>query len=252
MSAPLIPVNIISIYEVGGHRTLLPKRMAQCTPDMKMAIFQLSADVENKGGEYVLSDLFRSYDMQLQAHLDFTSGKKKSFSPAPGGSMHEAGRAFDVDLSALKMPLSAFWKIAARCGAVPINAKPDASASEAWHFECRGSHQLVYDYYKSGKGSNFDAPYKAMAASAIAAVGIPVDKFGDKAIGACIQSALIRLGKDIGNMDGDVGPKTKAALSALKVEATSADEQLAALEALLQKQFPGEFFDRTPDPGVIQ
>jgi len=37
----------------------------------------------------MLSDLLRSYDMQLQAHLDYTSGKKSAFSPAPGGSMHE-------------------------------------------------------------------------------------------------------------------------------------------------------------------
>jgi hypothetical protein len=252
MTAPLVPVNVISIYEVGGHRTMLPKRMAQCAPDMKAAIFQLGTALESKGGEFVLSDLFRSYDMQLQAHLDFTSGKKKSFSPAPGGSMHEAGRAFDVDLSSLKISLAAFWKVAAGFGIVPINAKPDASASEAWHFECRGSHQRVYDYYSEGKGSNFSAPYKAMAASAIAAVGIPVDKFGDKALGACIQSALIRLGKTIGNMDGDVGPKTRAALTALKLADLSPDEQLGGLEVLLQKQFPNEFFDQSPDPDVIR
>ena len=252
MTAPLVPVNVISIYQVAGHPASLPKRMAICTPDMKLAIFNLSAALIDKGGEFVLSDLFRSYDMQFQAHLDFTSGKKKSFSPAPGGSMHEAGRAFDVDLGSLKITLSAFWKIAAGFNVVPINLKPDAAASEAWHFECRGSHQLVYDYYKSGFGSNFDAPYKAMAASAIAASGLPVDKFSGKAVGACIQSALIRLGKNIGNMDGDVGPKSKAALTALKLAELSPEEQFSSLEALLQKQFPDEYFDRVPDAGVIQ
>ena len=252
MTAPVLPVNIISIYEVAGHRTLLPKRMANCTPDMKLATFNLSAELVSKGGEFVLSDLFRSYDMQLQAHLDFTSGKKKSFSPAPGGSMHEAGRAFDVDLGSLKVTLAAFWKIAAGFGIVPINVKPDPGASEAWHFECRGSHQLVYDYYKSKLGTNFDAPYKAMAASAIAAIGVPVDKFGDKALGACIQSALIRLGKNIGNMDGDIGPKSKAALATLNLADMLASEQLSSLEALLQKQFPDEYFDRVPDAGFIQ
>lgn len=252
MTAPLLPVNVISIYEIAGHRSSLPKRMAKCAPDMKLAIFNLSKALTARGGEFVLSDLFRSYDMQFQAHLDFTSGKKKSFSPAPGGSMHEAGRAFDVDIDALKISLSAFWKISASFGVVPINAKPDAGASEAWHFECRGSHQLVYDYYKSGFGTNFDAPYKAMAASAISAVGIPVDKFKGKALGASIQSALIRLGKKIGNMDGDVGPKSKAALSSLKLIDLAPDEQFASLKALLQKQFPDEYFDRVPDSGDIR
>ena len=252
MTAPLVPVNVISIYQVAGHPATLPKRMARCTPDMKLALFNLSAALADKGGEFVLSDLFRSYDMQLQAHLDFTSGKKKSFSPAPGGSMHEAGRAFDVDLGALKITLAAFWKIAAGFNVVPINLKPDAGASEAWHFECRGSHQLIYDYYKNGFGTNFDAPYKAMAASAIAAVGVPLDKFSDKALGACIQSALIRLGKNIGNIDGDVGPKCKAALTALNLADRSPEAQFSSLEALLQKQFPDEYFDRVPDVGVIQ
>jgi hypothetical protein len=252
MTAPVVPVNVISIYQVSGHRSLLPKRMARCTPDMKMTIFQLSAALTAKGGEFVLSDLFRSYDMQLQAHLDYTSGKKKSFSPSPGGSLHEGGRAFDVDLGALKVTLAEFWEIAAAFGIVPINAKPDPGASEAWHFECRGSHQLVYDYYKNKEGTNFDAPYKAMAASAIAAIDVPVDKFGEKSLGACIQSALIRLGNNIGNMDGDVGPKSKVALSSLGLGDLSAAEQMAGLEVLLQKKFPEEYFDRTPDPGFIQ
>src|SRR6185295_7452452 len=115
----------------------------------------------------------------LQAHLDFTSGKKSAFSPAPGGSMHESGRAFDIDLASTKVNLSTFWEIARGAGVVPIIAKPDPKLSECWHFECRGSHQLVYDYYKAGKGTNFASPSQAMAASAIVAIGARHDKYKD-------------------------------------------------------------------------
>jgi len=72
MFTPLIPIDIDSIY--GGKS--LPKRMAFCTPDMYAAIFATKADLKATNNDLVLSDLFRSYDMQFQAHLDFTSGKK--------------------------------------------------------------------------------------------------------------------------------------------------------------------------------
>jgi D-alanyl-D-alanine carboxypeptidase len=110
MFAPVEDIKIKSIYPSGD----LPKNMARCTPDMLNALQGAAADVKTAGGELILSDLYRSYDMQLQAHLDYVTGKKKAFSPPPGGSMHEAGRAFDLDLSSLKMKLSDFWKIAAK------------------------------------------------------------------------------------------------------------------------------------------
>jgi D-alanyl-D-alanine dipeptidase len=148
MFAPLEDIKIKSIYPSGD----LPKNMARCTPDMLNALQGAAADVKTAGGELILSDLYRSYDMQLHAHLDYVTGKKKAFSPPPGGSMHEAGRAFDLDLSSLKMKLSDFWKIAAKHQLQPIIDTPSAGALEAWHFDCRGSHGLVYDYYAAGKG----------------------------------------------------------------------------------------------------
>ena len=95
MTAPLVKATVLSIYKVSGHRVLMPERMARATPDLKRAMYAIRDALRARGGDLVLSDLFRSYDMQLQAHLDFTSGKKSAFSPAPGGSMHESGRAFD-------------------------------------------------------------------------------------------------------------------------------------------------------------
>lgn len=243
MKTPLIPIDIISIYKNKlGDALPLPKRMAQCTTDTYDALFGIAADVAKKGGKLVLSDLFRSYDMQAQSHQDYVAKRKKAFSPPPGGSLHEAGRAFDLDLSAIKIKLEDFWKIAAKYGVYPIISKPTPGASEAWHFDCRGSHQSVYQYYQDKKGDNF-APYKAMSVSAILAIGVHVDDFGNNQAQAAIQAGLIRLGQTIGNIDGQIGRKTIAALNTLKIPFNSGDPEatLQGIEHLLQQTFINEF-----------
>jgi hypothetical protein len=249
MTTPLVRPIVMSVYEVQGARVLMPERMAKCTADMKRAMYGIRDEVQTAGGAFALSDLFRSYDMQFQAHLDYTSGKKKAFSPPPGSSMHEAGRAFDVDLRSLKMSLADFWKVAAKWGVMPIIAEPNPKASEAWHFECRGSHQVVYDYYRGGQGTNFARPAEAMAASAILSAGLPHDRFKGKENEAYIQSGLIRLGKTIGNIDGAIGERTRAALKDLQVADGNPADQAAAIDVQLQQRFPTEFFDWTPDEG---
>lgn len=241
MKTPLVQIEIKSVYRKQGERVLLPERMARCTPDTHKALVTLGAEVEAHGGKLYLSDLFRSYDMQLQAHLDYTSGKKKAYSPPPGGSLHEAGRAFDLDLDSLKVPLAEFWKIAAKHAVYPILKTPDASASEAWHFSRRGSHQVIYDYYSSGKGTNVSSPYRAMAMSSILAVGVPVDYFGSKQNEAALQGGLIRLGHTIGNLDGQIGMKTRGGLEAAGVAFSDTQAMLLAVEHLLQQKYPEEY-----------
>lgn len=243
MKSPLLPIEIISIYKNElGDRKLLPGRMAKCTPDTYQAILNTAKALEKVGGKLVLSDLFRSYDMQAQSHKDYASGKKNAFSPPPGGSFHEAGRAFDLDLGAMKISLKDFWVIAKANGLYPIIEKADKNLSEAWHFDCRGSHQLVYDYYQSGKGKNFK-PYTAAAASAILSVNIRVDAFGEHQREAAIQSCLIRLGNDIGNLDGLLGMRSLKALDQMGIpySADSIDAILTQLEHLIQQAFNKEF-----------
>ncbi|MEK8051075.1 M15 family metallopeptidase [Ideonella sp. DXS22W] len=246
MPSPLVKPLVRSIYEVAGQRILMPERMAKVTPDLKRALYGIRDELKQHDGKLELSDLFRSYDMQLQAHLDYTSGKKKAFSPPPGGSMHESGRAFDVDLSRLKVPLAEFWQIAARWGVVPIIAEPKASISESWHFECRGSHQKVYEHYRAERGTNFK-PATAMAISAIIGSGVPHDRFKGKQDAAYVQSALIRLGHDLGNIDGDVGPKTLKVLESLQVDPAAPAAWVDKVDALLQQKYPEEFFDKAED-----
>ena len=243
MKSPLIPISIISVYKNKlGDRLPLPSRMAQCTPDTYSAIFSIATELAKKGGKLILSDLFRSYDMQAQSHQDYVAKRKKAFSPPPGGSFHEAGRAFDLDLSTIKTDLAAFWKIAAKYKVYPIIKLPKAGVSEAWHFDRRGSHQIVYEYYTAGKGNNFPA-YKAAAASGILSIGVHVDDFGNNQAPAAIQSGLIRLGKTIGNIDGQIGRKSQAALEELNIKFNAADipGMLIGVENILQKTFPEEF-----------
>ena len=242
MKSPLIPIKILSIYKNKlGDLLPLGSRAGQCTPDTYTAVMNIAKELDSEGGKLILSDMFRSYDMQLQSHKDYLSGKKKPFSAAPGGSFHEDGRAFDLDLSAIKISLADFWEIAEKFGMLPIIKAPKANASEAWHFDCRGSHQIVYQY-SDKMGNNF-LPYAAAAASAILSVGIQVDAFGNNQVHAAIQSCLIRLGKIIGNIDGQLGARSQTALEELNItfDTTRLDSILQQAENLVQQKFPAEF-----------
>src|SRR5215475_10926555 len=94
MLNPLIQVAIPSIY---GNSKPLPPRMARATPDFVRVLEQLKSQLP----KLRWSDLFRDYDMQKSAHEDFVAGRKKAFSPPPGGSFHEAGRGMDIDLATI-------------------------------------------------------------------------------------------------------------------------------------------------------
>jgi hypothetical protein len=180
--------------------------------------------------------------MQLQAH--FENAKKGVFSPLPGGSMHEAGRAIDLDLDALLaggiLTLKDFWDLAGKHGFFPIVGQPNPQLKESWHFDRRGSHNLVRQYYVDGKGDSKMKPYEAMAASAILSIGVQVDRFQNQKA-AAIQSALIRLGHELGALDGGIGNKTKQALQDAGVPFSDEDTMLSALENQLQQKFPEEF-----------
>lgn len=231
--SPLLPITVASIY---NHKPL-PIRMARCTPDTEKAVQAVVEDIRGLGHELLLSDMFRSYEMQRQANLDFKEGRKKAYSPPPGGSMHEAGRAMDIDLGAIGIPLSRFWEIAKAHGFSPIIDAPISSRSEAWHFDCRGSHGLVYEYVQQGKAGLHIAPYTQMAYSAILAIGVRVDEVADQGT-AFLQSALIRLGFDPGPIDGALGTRTQRSMRDAGV---NSDDPAGSLSLRLKEKFPGEF-----------
>jgi hypothetical protein len=229
---PLLPISIGSIYNGP-----LPHRLAQCTPDTKAAIEAVARDLNGLGFGIRLSDLFRSHDMQAQSHADFVEGRKKAFSPPPGGSLHEAGRAMDIDLSSIGVTLPRFWEIARGHGFSPIIDAPDPHRSESWHFDCRGSHHAVYEYVQAGKAGAMLAPYTQMAQSAILAIGVKLDVLPAQDV-AFVQAGLIRLGFDPGRIDGVHGDKTTCAL-----QAAGADlgDPVTWVSGALRAKFPGEY-----------
>jgi len=230
---PLVPISVASIY----NNAALPTRMAKCTPDTATAIQGVVDDLRALGHNLRLSDLFRSYEMQRQANLDYVEGRKTAYSPPAGGSMHEAGRAMDIDLSSMGVPLKQFWDIARARGFFPIIDAPIAGRSESWHFDCRGSHDAVYQYVQSGKAGASIAPYTQMARSGILAIGVKVDALPDQAVGA-LQAALIRLGFDPGRIDGVSGDRT---LGAMRDAGIDADDPAGSASMALKARFPAEF-----------
>jgi hypothetical protein len=231
--APLIPITVASIY----NNAALPSRMAKCTPDTARAIEGIVEDLKGLGHHLRLSDLFRSYEMQRQSHLDYVEGRKRAFSPAPGGSLHEAGRAMDIDLESIGVSLAKFWEIAEANGFLPIIDQPIAGRSESWHFDCRGSHDRVYRYVQAGKAGASIAPYSQMARSAILAIGVHVDQVPDQTV-ALVQSGLIRLDGDPGRIDGVMGSRTLAAMRALDIDP---DDPAGSVTAKLKARFPEEY-----------
>jgi hypothetical protein len=211
--------------------------MARCTPDTRIAIEGVVSDLRGLGHELELSDLFRSFEMQKQANLDFIQKRKTAFSPPPGGSMHEAGRAMDISLESMGVPLAKFWEIAKGRGFFPIIATPDTKLSESWHFDLRGSHAGVYEYVQSGKAGAHLAPYTQMAQSGITAIGVQLETVPDQDI-AWVQGTLIRLGFDPGRIDGVQGDRTN---NALKDAGVDVQDPVTGLSNLLQSMFPLEY-----------
>ena len=230
--APLVPITIPSIYHGP-----LPAHLAHCTPDTKAAILAVAADLASLGFSLRLSDLFRSRAAQQQAHEDYVQKRKTAFSPPAGQSMHEAGRAMDIELASIGVPLAKFWEIAAARGFTPIIDAPDPHRSEAWHFDCRGSHHAVYQYVKAGKAGTAMAPYTQMAQSGILALGITLDAVPAQDV-AFLQAGLIRLGFDPGRIDGVQGART---ISALKDAGADPGDPAAWLSAQLRSRFPLEY-----------
>jgi hypothetical protein len=229
---PLIPIHIASIYQGP-----LPHRLAQCTPDTKAAIEAVARDLAGMGYGIRLSELFRSHEMQAQSHADFVEGRKKAFSAPPGGSLHEAGRAMDVDLSSIGVTLARFWEIAKAHGLSPIIDSPDPHRSESWHFDCHGSHHAVYEYVQAGRAGKMLSPYTQMAQSAILAIGLKLHVVPAQDV-AFLQAGLIRLGFDPGRIDGVQGNRTSAALQAA---GANMGDPMTWLSEALRARFPGEY-----------
>lgn len=172
----LVSIDIDSPY--GGK---LPPRLAKLASDAAQALNGAQEDFKSKNALFRLTDAYRDSAEQARAHNDWKTGRKKAYSPPAGSSMHEAGRAIDVDLAVLIHPDSVptgytlmdegeARKVLKARGWIPIADQGNphtVDVKESWHFEFRGEFQNVYDAQMELTGSRKKA-YTAMAKAAIA------------------------------------------------------------------------------------
>lgn len=134
-------VNVVVISSIyGTGKKILPPHMAWlCEKEFKspagdmisvvQSFYRIVFRVKALGGHIIVSDMFRSHDMQRIAHQ-----KKPRLALAPGRSLHEAGLAFDFDVSALGIPYSEFEKI---CKSEGWETGRGWRKSEPWHVQLK-------------------------------------------------------------------------------------------------------------------
>jgi hypothetical protein len=197
----LVKIDVMSIYN--DYTAKLPSRLSWLTPDTANALYALRDQVRAKGGELYLSDAFRDEQDQAKAHYDYLTGTGKlqerealvreypflasytacnggrgklAYSPHPGFSPHEAGRAVDVDVDPkrLGMDQTAFAELAYSLGwnnivgGVSGMGDPKrVDVKEEWHWEFRTSvYDSIYVATLSKTGSRKEA-YRAMVSRMI-------------------------------------------------------------------------------------
>ena len=251
-----VHADILSSYsksgKTGGPRSELRPlaqlgKMGVCHPEVAPKLKELHDAVFAAGGDFRVTELHRDVAVQRAARAkydnwvragkpnpgssDFNSATMKAaFVAQPGRSTHNAGRAIDIHVGMLSFPvardkqLDRMWEIAQPIGWTPVIRRPDENASESWHFDFWG--ELLPVLSRLG--------YEQAALCGAILVG-----HGDLTnYDAKVQAALVRAGFEIGKIDGQAGPKTRAALSSalpgIDPVAALQRQDAAALQALLQ------------------
>jgi hypothetical protein len=197
--------------------------------DAFQALQQLNTVVKLNGGSLYVTDAFRSWTEQSGAYADFVAGRRKDYVAPPGESWHNAGRACDFDIYHLNFQsvpeenwLDKFWTIAKPLNWVPIISEPNMTLSEAWHFQYLGTD------WRRLSGSLNDG---LLARAAVLDCGqwLQTDPFIKTRI---VQAEAMRASQTPLVTDGQIGPKTFAALTKLGVEKLTTDQQIVALSAM--------------------
>lgn len=217
----LYPVSeiIVSSY---SERPLVGLTGGKACPDVVDALEALAIECP----WLRVTDLWRDIATQtaLRRRYDFwvASGKptgtsydprmmKRDYVATPGKSMHNGGRAVDLNTGSMLNALGgqyldAFWPTARRHGFTPIIAAPTEGVSESWHFDHKGIWQRVFDTLGYEQG--------------ILAANCAVGGAGSfQSPERRVQAHIVRLGKNIGDIDGNLGPRSRSALTELGIGA---------------------------------
>jgi hypothetical protein len=145
----VVHVSVPGIYPKGGP---MPERLAKMVLPAAEALQRVYQDIVDAGGHLYLSDMFRDAEQQHKAHMDYLTGRKSSFSPDTCSSVHEAGRAIDIDAFDTGI---GHQKVRAILNARGwVNITPSLTGTECWHYEFR---EPRWEQYKAQHG------YAAMA-----------------------------------------------------------------------------------------
>ena len=251
-------VKILSSYPIGASRDKL-KPLYQtgagfCPQDVAIGLEILNNAVLKLGGDLRITDMFRDYETQKAAHQKYlnwaNAGRPRANSPdfdkktmkadfvaAPGFSMHNAGRAIDVHIEALKFPklsvdkqLDKLWEIAIPLGWTPIIKAPTEGVTESWHF----------DYFSYWQATRLRLSYAGVAnvygmIAMCSCLDEGIGGYGNDEARA-LQVQLHRIGQNPGAVDGDIGAKTEKALGAAGFDKSERDyTKLFSLETVLGK-----------------
>lgn len=212
LRSQLVPLRELSIGNV--------------TPDTADAMLALHIAVDGEGGDLRFTEAKRDIGMQADARAKYlrwlSDGKpkvgkgynssvhKNAFVSRPGRSFHNGARAIDVHIAALRFPvlrddqvLDRLWELAIPLGWTPVIKKPDETARESWHMDFMGPWSHVKD--RLG--------YEQAAMCACLDIGEGREVF-ERYEQRCIQAQLHRAGFNVGDVDGYLGKRTKAALNA--------------------------------------
>lgn len=201
----LVYVQVPSWYAKPKGSAPLPKRLgclyAPAAADLDRALIEIS----KAGGHVWFSDMFRSSTAQAKAHQDYLTGRKSAYSPPAGASMHEAGRAFDLDPGDTGIGLKKIKEILAAHGWTGIADR----GSECWHHDWRGPDgQSAYEAGSAGMSR-----YRAMARHCIQVIRNPSTDDEHLSRVKEIQTMLNQVWPHLLTIDGIYGPKTKDAVT---------------------------------------
>lgn len=129
----VVRVRVPGIYGKKGKP--LPVRMAKLVRPAAQALQRVFEDVLKEGGHLYISDMFRAAVDQQKAHEDWKTGRKTAYSPPSCSSVHEAGRAIDIDAFDTGIGHARVRAILKKHGWT--NIVETLTGAECWHYEFR-------------------------------------------------------------------------------------------------------------------
>ena len=198
----VVKIRVPGIYGKKGDP--LPQRMAKLVKPAAQALQQVYKDIVAEGGHLFISDMFRSFAEQQKAHEDWKSGRKSAFSPPACNSVHESGRAMDIDAFDTVIGHKRVREILIKHGWV--NIVQTLTGDECWHYEFR---EEKWETFKQNNG------YEAMARGMKEEIGNVKDVAKAEAKKDDVRLLQTALNKVMGTnleIDGIYGEGTRGAV----------------------------------------